>query len=74
MPHRPAPDRLRASTVPTLLLLAERSRAHDIHKVSANAHELMPHVVGATLPHVSHHAVPTEQPEQLNRELGGFLG
>ena len=47
MPRRPAPDRLRASTVPTLLLLAEKSRAHDIHKVSANARKLMPHVVRA---------------------------
>lgn len=73
MPRRPAPDRLRASTVPTLLLLAERSRAHDIHKVSANARKFMPHVVSAILPDVSHHAMPTERPEQLNRELGAFL-
>jgi pimeloyl-ACP methyl ester carboxylesterase len=71
--RRPASDRLRASTVPTLLLLAEKSRAHDIGKVSANARELMPHIVHATLPGVSHHAVPTERPEQLNRELGAFF-
>lgn len=73
MPRRPAPDRLGASTVPTLLLLAEKSRAHDIHKVSANARKLMPHLVSTVLPNVSHHAMPTEQPEQLNRELGAFL-
>lgn len=73
MPRRPAPDRLRASTVPTLLLLAERSRAHDIHRVSANARELMPHVVSTILPGVSHHATPTERPEQLGRALGAFL-
>ncbi|GLY72266.1 alpha/beta fold hydrolase [Actinoallomurus iriomotensis] len=73
MPRRPAPDRLRASTVPTLLLLAEKSRTHDVHKVSANARELMPHVVGAVLSGVSHHSTPTERPEQLNRELGAFL-
>ncbi|MFB9833829.1 alpha/beta fold hydrolase [Actinoallomurus acaciae] len=73
MPRRPAPDRLRASTVPTLLLLAERSRAHDIHRVSANARELMPHAVRTILPGVSHHAVPTERPGQLDRALGAFL-
>jgi pimeloyl-ACP methyl ester carboxylesterase len=71
--RRPAPDRLRASTVPTLLLLAEQSRAHDVHQVSANARRLMPHVVSTILPDVSHHAMPTEQREQLNRELGTFL-
>jgi pimeloyl-ACP methyl ester carboxylesterase len=67
------PDRLRASTVPTLLLLAEKSRAHDIHKVSANARKLIPHMISTTLPDVSHHAMPTELPERLNRELGTFL-
>jgi len=73
LPRRPASDRLRASSVPTLLLLAEQSRAHDVRKVSANARSLMPHVVGTILPDVSHHAMPTEQPERLNRELGTFL-
>jgi pimeloyl-ACP methyl ester carboxylesterase len=73
MPRRPAADRLRASTVPTLLVLAERSLAHDIHKVSANARRLVPHLVGATLPDVSHHALPTEHPERLDRELTEFL-
>jgi hypothetical protein len=33
----------------------------------------MPHVVSTILPDVSHHAMPTEQREQLNRELGTFL-
>ena len=73
VPRRPAHDRLRASTVPTLLLLAGRSRAHDIRKVSANAHELMRDLVTAVLPAVSHHMVPTGQPAALNRRLGAFL-
>jgi pimeloyl-ACP methyl ester carboxylesterase len=74
MPRHPAPDRLRASTVPTLLLLAEQSRAHDIHQVSANARKLMPNLVTTVLPGVSHHTTPTEHPEHFNRELGRFLG
>jgi pimeloyl-ACP methyl ester carboxylesterase len=73
MPRHPAPDRLRASTVRTLLLLAENSRAHDVHKVSANARKLVPHIVTTVLPAVSHHTVPTEHPGHLNRELGEFL-
>jgi hypothetical protein len=43
-------------------LLAEKRRAHDIHKVSARARELMPHVVTAVLPAVSHHTVLMENP------------
>lgn len=73
LPRRPASDRLRASTVPALLLLAGKSRAHDIHKVAANARTLMPQLVSTILPDVSHHAMPTEHPEQLNRELAAFF-
>jgi pimeloyl-ACP methyl ester carboxylesterase len=69
MPRHPAADRLRASTVPTLVLLAEKSRAHDIHKVAANARRLMPQVATAVLPGVSHHTLPTEHAEYLDREL-----
>ena len=74
IPRRPSADRLRALTVPTLLLLAQRSRAHDITKVSANARRLIPHLTTAVLPDVSHHMVPTENAEHLNRELAEFFG
>jgi pimeloyl-ACP methyl ester carboxylesterase len=73
MPRRPSADQLRRLTVPTLLLLAEKSRAHDIRKVSTNAREFMPHMVTAVLPGVSHHTVPTEHPQRLNREVRQFL-
>ncbi|MCO5970105.1 alpha/beta fold hydrolase [Actinoallomurus soli] len=71
--RRPAAERLRACAVPTSLLLAGESRAHDIRAVSANARRLMPHVAGAVLPGVSHHAMPAARPEQLNRALETFL-
>lgn len=74
MPRRPAADQLRALTRPTLLLLAGRSRAHDIDAVSANARRLVPELTTAVLPDVAHHTVPTEHPEELNRHLRGFLG
>jgi pimeloyl-ACP methyl ester carboxylesterase len=73
MPHRPAAESLRALTVPTLLLLAERSRAHDVRQVEANARELMPDIAAVTLPGATHHSVPTENPARLNHELVEFF-
>lgn len=73
MPHRPPADALRASTVPTLLLLAEKSRSHDIRQVEANARQLMPRISIGTLPGATHHSIPTEHPERLNHELVEFF-
>jgi pimeloyl-ACP methyl ester carboxylesterase len=73
LPRRPSAESLRASTVPTLLLLAEQSRAHDIGRVEARARQLMPRVTVAKLPGASHHTIPTEHPEQLNGELVEFF-
>jgi pimeloyl-ACP methyl ester carboxylesterase len=70
MPRRPPADRLR---VPTSLLLAGKSRAHDVRKVAARAHALVPGLTSTILPDVAHHSVPTEHPERLNEELTSFL-
>lgn len=72
MPRRPEAECLRASKVPTLLLLAEKSRSHDIGRVARNARRLMPGVVTVILPGATHHSVPTENPARLNRELVDF--
>ncbi|GAA4591374.1 alpha/beta fold hydrolase [Planotetraspora phitsanulokensis] len=74
MPRRPAPERLRAAAVPALVLLAERSRAHDIREVAAGARRLLPHAVTEVLPGVSHHSVPGEDGGRLGRALEEFLG
>ncbi len=71
--RRPKEADLRACTVATLVLLAERSKAHDTRRVSAGIHRLMPHATVATLPGASHHGVPTERPAELNRLLAEFL-
>ena len=73
MPRRPSAGSLRASTVPTLLLLAEKTRSHDIRQVEASARQLMPRVTIATLPGATHHSIPTEHPERLNHELVEFF-
>lgn len=70
---RPREDALRACSVPALVLLAERSRAHDTPRVAAAAHRLMPGATVVTLPDASHHSIPTERPAGLNRALVDFL-
>ncbi|GGK93864.1 carboxylesterase [Planomonospora parontospora subsp. parontospora] len=72
--RRPDAARMRASEIPTLVLPAERSRAHDSRKLAAGVRRLMPHARTVTLPGVSHHAVPACRPEELNRLLLEFLG
>jgi pimeloyl-ACP methyl ester carboxylesterase len=73
LPHRPKPRLLQTMEVPTLLLLAERSKAHDIDQVRVGAQRLVPRLTTTVLTGASHHTIPTTNPEQLNRELGAFL-
>jgi pimeloyl-ACP methyl ester carboxylesterase len=74
LPRRPKPGDLQAMSVPTLLLLAEQSKAHDIRRIRANAERLMPDVTAAVLPGASHHSLPAAKPDRLNQELADFLG
>jgi pimeloyl-ACP methyl ester carboxylesterase len=73
MPHSPNPQSLRAATVPTLLLLAENSKAHNIRRIGENARRLMPQIVSIILPGATHHSIPAANPDRLNQELAGFL-
>jgi pimeloyl-ACP methyl ester carboxylesterase len=73
MPHRPNPESLRAASVPTLLALAEKSKAHNIRRIGENARRLMPPIVSTILPGASHHSIPAANPDRLNQELAGFL-
>lgn len=73
VPHPPRPDDLRALEVETLVVLAQKSRAHDVDKVRDAAERLMPGVSVVTLPNASHHSIPATDPEPLNRELVRFL-
>jgi pimeloyl-ACP methyl ester carboxylesterase len=74
VPNRlPPPARLASLTVPTLVLLAEQTRAHDIRTVAANARTRMPRAVVDVLPGATHHSIPTEQAPELTRRLTTFL-
>jgi pimeloyl-ACP methyl ester carboxylesterase len=70
---KPAADRLRSLDVPTLVLLAERSRAHDIGTVAARARALLPRVSTAVLPGASHHSLPADPAAEVDRALLEFL-
>jgi pimeloyl-ACP methyl ester carboxylesterase len=71
--RRPKPEELSASAVPALVLLAGRSRAHDVRRVAAQAGRLMPGARVEVLPNASHHSLPAERPAELNRLLTRFL-
>jgi pimeloyl-ACP methyl ester carboxylesterase len=73
LPQRPTAEELRTMRTPTLILLAERSRAHDVTTVAAKASDLLPPVKIETLAGQTHHTIPTQRPEQLNEALATFL-
>jgi pimeloyl-ACP methyl ester carboxylesterase len=73
VPHRPRPEDLRSLEAETLVVLAQKSRAHDIHEVRDAAERHVPGVSVVVLPGASHHSLPATDPEALNRELLRFL-
>jgi pimeloyl-ACP methyl ester carboxylesterase len=71
--RRPKAPALHGLDVPVLVLLAERSRVHDIDTVAKRASRALPHVTIDTLPDVSHHMIPFTRPERLNEKLTEFF-
>ncbi|KOG37080.1 alpha/beta fold hydrolase [Streptomyces resistomycificus] len=71
--RRPRPRRLRGSTVPTLVLLAGDSRAHDVRRVEAAARRDLPDAETAVLPGISHHSIPFTRAAELDGVLLDFL-
>jgi pimeloyl-ACP methyl ester carboxylesterase len=71
--RRPRTRDLRSCAVLALVVLAEHSRAHDVQRVAAGARRLLPRATVRTLPDASHHSIPTERPDELNRLLTEFL-
>ncbi|MDX2294116.1 MULTISPECIES: alpha/beta fold hydrolase [Streptomyces] len=71
--RRPRPKELRGCTVPTLVLVAGRSRTHDARRVAARARDLLPETDVVVLPDATHHTLPTERPAELNHLLTRFL-
>jgi pimeloyl-ACP methyl ester carboxylesterase len=70
---RPTAARLRELRVPTLVLLAELSRAHDVVKVGAAARRLLPDVTTGLLPGATHHTLPMDPAVEVDSALLSFL-
>ncbi|MFJ9743306.1 alpha/beta fold hydrolase [Streptomyces sp. NPDC101166] len=59
--------------MPVLVLLGERSRAHDVAKVADRARRTLPRGEVALLPGATHHSLPLTEPQRLNDLLTDFL-
>ena len=71
MPRRPSPRQLLACQVPALVLMAERSRSHDVRRVEARARKLL-RARTETLPGATHHTIPAVDADRIARELLAF--
>ncbi|MFF3741107.1 alpha/beta fold hydrolase [Streptomyces sp. NPDC002566] len=60
-------------SMPVLVLLGERSRAHDVAKVADRARRTLPQGEVALLPGATHHSLPLTDPKRLNDLLTDFL-
>lgn len=74
LPRRPGAAELGNLTVPTLVLLAERSRTLDVGRAARNTERLLPSATVAVLPGATHHTLPTMNADQLNRKILQHLG
>jgi pimeloyl-ACP methyl ester carboxylesterase len=72
-PRRPRRAELEGLAAATLVVLAERSRAHNIRRVTARAAASVPDVRVEVLPGASHHSIPVEHTGALARLLLGLL-
>jgi len=68
-PTLPSAQDLSRLQLPVSVLLAERSRVHDPAALDRRLRTLLPDAATSTLTGVSHHAIPTEHPEQLASQL-----
>ena len=73
LPRLPPAQRLRAMTVPTLVVLAEHSRAHNCGRVATIVHRSMSQATTMVLAGASHHTLPNFDPARLNHELTTFF-
>ncbi|MFC7014593.1 alpha/beta fold hydrolase [Streptomyces viridiviolaceus] len=59
--------------MPTLVLLAEHSRAHNARHIADRARRALPRAEVSVLPGATHHSLPLTAPEELNSRLVDFL-
>jgi pimeloyl-ACP methyl ester carboxylesterase len=72
-PRCPSPNDLVHLKVPTLVIAAGRSQAHDSAKMLRCVGERLPDASQAVLPGATHHTLPTEDADQLVATIQTFL-
>jgi pimeloyl-ACP methyl ester carboxylesterase len=72
-PRPPAPEEVRRSTVPLLVVLAARSRAHDTRTIGERVRMRAPHARIHVLPTATHHTLPLAHAEEIDPLVLGFL-
>ena len=72
-PARPTRAALAGLHMPVLVALPSESRQNDARRTAASARELLTDPTVVELPGQSHHSVPSESPDLLNRTLATFL-
>jgi pimeloyl-ACP methyl ester carboxylesterase len=72
-PKRLREGMLRRLRTPTLVLLAENTRTHNVHQAAANVKRLWPGARVVTLSDASHFTVPMHPADAINEALVAFL-
>jgi pimeloyl-ACP methyl ester carboxylesterase len=71
---KPSADQVGKLDMPTLVVLAGRSRVHDVRVVERNVRKRMPQASIFLLPRASHHGMPMREADVLNQELLNLIG
>jgi pimeloyl-ACP methyl ester carboxylesterase len=69
---RPSDDELRSVSIPTLLLLGEKSELHDARQVLARTSSLMPDLE-AEIVRGAGHSLPYDQADEVSRRVLRFV-
>lgn len=73
LPKRPSETAIGGLRVPTLVALAQNSRANDADRVAARVRRILPEARVEYLLGSTHHSLPSHGPERLNAALADFL-
>ncbi len=74
LPTKPSTEVLRTLTVPTLVVIAGRSRAHDPGRLATAVHRTMPTATIVTVSEATHHTLPFAPACEVNDALVKFFG
>jgi pimeloyl-ACP methyl ester carboxylesterase len=70
----PSAEEFKTLTLPVLLVLAGRSKAHAVDRVEQRARQTVANLTVSTLPNATHFTLPALHSSDLDRELLAYLG